>query len=299
MFNIFKKVNTETIVARIYEKNRIRRYISFVVGVFITAVSFNLFFLPNKIVYGGVSGLSILTEYLFKINPSEFIFASAIVLLIISFFVIGKKQTAKSAIGSILFPVFIYLTSDASRYAEMIGKFNTNDVLLMAIFGGVLTGVGSGMVWKAGFTSGGTDILNQIVVKYFKISVGKAVLFVDGLIVIFGVFVLKDWSLVMYAITVLYIISLVADKILLGISEKKAFYIITNKESEVKEYITENLGHGVTILKGSGGYSGEKENVLMCVVPTKDYFKFKEGINEIDEEAFFVVTDAYEVCGGA
>ncbi|MDD4298715.1 MAG: YitT family protein, partial [Bacilli bacterium] len=104
---------------------------------------------------------------------------------------------------------------------------------------------------------------------------------------------------VMYAIIILYIHSLMADKIILGISDNKAFYIITDKEEEVKKYVLDSLNHGVTILKAKGGYDGRKENVLLCVVPARHYFKLKEGISLIDSEAFFVVTDAYEVKGGA
>ena len=103
----------------------------------------------------------------------------------------------------------------------------------------------------------------------------------------------------MYAIVLLYIYSLMTDKIILGISDNKAFYIITKNEDEVKDFILNNLNHGVTILKAKGGYEGRKENVLLCVVPARHYFKLKEGIALIDEEAFFVVTDAYEVRGGA
>jgi uncharacterized membrane-anchored protein YitT (DUF2179 family) len=103
----------------------------------------------------------------------------------------------------------------------------------------------------------------------------------------------------MYAIIMLYIYSIMADKILLGISNNKAFYIITDKEDEVKEYVLKTLSHGVTILKAKGGYEGHRENVLLCVVPARHYFKLKEGISLIDKDAFFVVTDAYEVKGGA
>ena len=170
-------------------------------------------------------------------------------------------------------------------------------MLLSAVFGGVCYGFGAGLVFKSGFTTGGTDILNQIISKYFKITIGKSMLVSDGLIVCTSAFVFGPIHL-MYSIIVLYIISLLSDKVILGISDNKAFYIITNEEEKVKDYILKYLSHGVTILKAKGGYLGEKENVLMCVLPTKDYYKLTEGIKEIDEDAFFLVTDAYEVFGG-
>ena len=96
----------------------------------------------------------------------------------------------------------------------------------------------------------------------------------------------------------MFIMLIMSDKVILGISDNKAFYIITDEEEKVKDYILKYLSHGVTILKARGGYLGEKENVLMCVLPTKDYYKLTEGIKEIDKDAFFLVTDAYEVFGG-
>ena len=102
----------------------------------------------------------------------------------------------------------------------------------------------------------------------------------------------------MYAVVVLYIISILTDKVLLGISSSKAFYIVTNRVSEVRNFVLVKLGHGITIFDAVGGFSKEDQKVLFCVVPTREYFKLKEGIHAIDKEAFFVVTDAYEVFGG-
>lgn len=122
-------------------------------------------------------------------------------------------------------------------------------------------------------------------------------LYSDGLIVLMsGIFF--GINGVMYSILILYIISLIADRVVLGISDSKVFYIVTDKEEEVKEYIMEALGHGVTIFSARGGNKREKENVLMTVLPTNDYFELKEGIKSIDQEAFFIITDTYEVFGG-
>ena len=91
---------------------------------------------------------------------------------------------------------------------------------------------------------------------------------------------------------------MITDKVVLGISGSKAFYIITEHETEVKKFIIQNLSHGVTILEARGGYTGNLEKVIMCIIPTKEYYLFKEGIKMIDQNAFFIVTDAYEVSGG-
>lgn len=176
--------------------------------------------------------------------------------------------------------------------------FENPDILLNVLFAGFLSGIAAGTILKNGFSTGGTDIAAQIVSKIFKKSIGKSMFIIDGIIIIFGGIYLGVIK-AMYAVVLLYIYSLMADKVMLGISDNKAFYIITSKEDDVKKFVLENLNHGVTILKAKGGYEGHKEHVLLCVVPARHYFKLKEGINIIDEKAFFVVTDAYEVKGGA
>jgi uncharacterized membrane-anchored protein YitT (DUF2179 family) len=141
------------------------------------------------------------------------------------------------------------------------------------------------------------SIINEILVKYRKVSVGKAILFINSIIILIGAIV-SGWVTALYAIIVIYIISIITDKVVLGISQSKAFYIVTNKEEEVKDFILNNLSEGITIFDATGGYTNKSTKVLMCVISTKDYFKLKEGIYQIDKEAFFVVTDAYEVYGG-
>lgn len=288
-----KRTNTENIVKEIYKKYRIKRYFQLVVGLLLIAIAFNLFLLPNNIVFGGVSGISIIVKQIFGLNPSIFIFISSAFLLVVSYIFLGKETTSASIVGSLLFPVFTELTKGINTVISI----GDAELLLSAIFGGVIYGLGAGLVFKAGFTTGGTDIINQIISKYLHVSMGNAMLMSDGLIVLSGVFVFGVNKL-MYALIVIYIIGLLTDKVLLGISDSKAFYIITEEDDKVRDYILNYLNHGVTIFDARGGFTKEKQKVLFCVVPTKEYFKLKEGIHEIDKSAFFVVTDAYEVFGG-
>jgi len=288
-----KSINPENIVKEIYKKFRIRRYAQLIVGLFMISIAFNLFLLPNNIVFGGVSGISIIIKQIFGFEPSIFIFLSSAILLVVSYIFLGKETTKASVVGSLLFPIFVKLTAGINT----IVSIGDAELLLSAIFGGVLYGTGAGLVFKAGFTTGGTDIINQIISKYFHVSMGNAMLMSDGLIVLSGVFVFGVNKL-MYALITVYIIGFLTDKVLLGISDSKAFYIITEKDNDVRDYVLNYLNHGVTIFDARGGFTKEKQKVLLCVVPTKEYFKLKEGIHEIDKEAFFVVTDAYEVFGG-
>ena len=291
--NFFSQTRNFKILERINEKARTKRLISFILGSLILAISYNLFLAPNKLVAGGVSGIAIILNSLFKIDHFIVILSLNISLLILRYFLLGKEKTRASILGSLVFPFFIKLTSDIGQIIDI----DTSQLLISAVFGGVLYGLGIGMIFKAGYTSGGTDILNQILNKYFKLSIGKSMLYTDGTITLSSALVFGT-NKMMYAIIVLYIVSIMSDRVILGISDSKAFYIVTDEEKAIKDYILKYLNHGVTVFNAKGGYAKEKQNVLMCVLPTKDYYRLKTGILEIDPEAFFVVTDAYEVFGG-
>lgn len=273
-------------------KRNLFRYSSFVFGVLLVAIAYNVFILPSNIVYG-VGGLGVIFKKTINLDPAFTIMISSILLLILSFILLGFEKTRNSIIGSLLYPCFVKLTENIGSYINIA----ESEKLVLVLFGAVLTGIGLGLVFKAGFTTGGTDILNQIISKYFNISLGNSMFFTDGIIVISGVFVF-GWTNLLYSLISLYILSILTDKVVLGISESKAFYIITEHETSVKKFLMQTLNHGVTVLEGSGGFTGNRQKVLMCIIPTKEYFKVKQGIKEIDEEAFFVVTDAYEVSGG-
>jgi uncharacterized membrane-anchored protein YitT (DUF2179 family) len=286
------KTELKNINILIEKKHIIKRYVWTTLALLLSAASYNLFILPNDLVTGGVSGIAVITKSI--IDPSILIFIVNIFLLALSLLVLGKGKTKGSLYGAILFPIFIQLTANIGD----IFVFKNNDLLLSVLFAGFLSGVAGGTVFKHGFSTGGTDIAAQIASKIFKVSIGKSIFVVDLIIIVIGGIYFGIVK-VMYAIVFIYIYSLMADRIMLGISDNKAFYIITERDEEIKKFILENLNHGVTILKAKGGYEGHRKNVLLCVVPARHYFKLKEGISLIDDKAFFVVTDAYEVKGGA
>lgn len=287
------RINYKEVVEKVYNKEKFKRYTELLIGALLVSISFNIFCHPNNLVSGGISGLSIILDYLFKLDPSIVIIVIDILLLIISFFTLGKEKTMSSVLGSILFPILVKLTANIGDYI----KIANDQLLLSTLFAGLLQGIGAGLIFKAGFSLGGTDVINQIISKYCKISIGNAMYFSDGVIVLISGIVFGI-NKIMYALILLYIISYITDRVILGISDSKAFYIITEEEKKIKEYIINELKHSVTVFNAKGGYLKEKENVLMCVLPTKEYYKFKEGILELDKNAFFVVTDAYEVVGG-
>lgn len=293
MFFKKKKVFDDNFIKNINKKGRIIRAAQFLTGVTIVALAFNLLVLLSKIVYG-MNGVGVMLNSIYGIDPSLVILIGSSILLILSYFTLGKMKTINSILGTLSVPILIKLTENINHYVVI----NQDDALLIVLMGAALTGFGLGLVFKSGFSTGGTDILNQIVSKYFKMSLGNAMFFTDGLIIVCGIFVF-GWTNFMYSILSLYIISIMTDKVVLGISNSKAFYIITEHETDVKRFITQYLNHGVTVFDVRGGYTGNNKKMIMCIIPTKEYYLFKEGISNIDPKAFFVVTDSYEVSGGA
>ncbi len=281
----------DSVLREIYKKDRFVRYAFFLLGLLLLSVSYNIFILPNDIVYG-VGGLGVIFYRTMGIDPSVVIMVSSVLLLVLSYFMLGWSQTRNSIVGSLLYPVFIKLTESFTGYFD----FGGTEVVVTVICGSILCGFGLGFVFKSGFTTGGTDILNQIFSKYFKVSIGRAMLFTDGVIVLLCLFVFGFQKFI-YSIINMYLIGIMTDKVVLGISESKSFYIITEHETDIKKYILNNLSHGVTVLEARGGYTGNRLKVIMCIIPTREYFKAKEGIQTIDPNAFFLVTDAYEVSG--
>lgn len=278
-----------TFLNKINNQDLIYRYILLFIGSTIVAFSYNLFFLRNNIVGFGLSGLSIVVKE-FGVDSNLFILISSIILLIMSFIILGKEQTKSSVIGSLLYPLMIYLTKPLSLTIDL----EDTSLLLCAIFGAVISGIGYGIIYKTGFTTGGSDVVNQILTKYLKISTGSAMLFTDGLIVLSSKLV-YTWQMVMYGIIVLYIVSTISDKVIIGVSQTKAFYIVTEKDKEVKEFLNSLGDTGVSVFDIRGGYTNEKKKMLFSVIPTREYYILKEGLKEIDPNAFFLVTDGYEM----
>ena len=288
-------IDLKKITEKVTQKNFYIRSINLVFGTFLLALNYNLFLVPNNLVTGGTSGIAILLKELFGLSPSIFIMASSILLIIVSYLFLGKEETKRNIIGSILYPFFVSLTVPL---ASMLLKYLALDsMLIIVLIAGIFSGIANGIIYKTGFTTGGSDILMKILNKYAKIPEGKAIFSVNLVIMIFGAIIFGANKFI-YALIILYLNSQLIDRILIGISDSKLFFIYTKKSEEVRKYILEDLKTGVTILEAQGGYSKEENCVLMCVVPTRDYYLFKETVLTIDGSAFFVINDCYEVSGG-
>ncbi len=273
-------------------KNLAKEYIVITLAILMVAIAFNIFFLPFGMIIGGSSGLAISLNNLLKINPSIIVLVFHILTIILGYIYLGQEEIKKSIYGSFIYPLFIELTSPLKDYIASL-NINNNDLLVFIIFGAVISGIASGIIYKQGYTSGGSDILKKIIHKYTGLTIGYANFSLNFVIVVFGSFVL-GFDKILYTVLILYINSVSTDKILIGNYSNKIFYIITKHDREVINFINNSLKLKVTELNSVGGYSNTGLKILMCVVSNSDYFKLREGINAIDNKAFFLVTHAHE-----
>lgn len=266
------------------------KYINIIFALFISAICYNLFVYPTKMVYGGAGGIATIVSTCFNIPPSKFILFFSIIVLFISLFMLGIKKTSGSILATFVYPLFVELTSGLNS----ILNFEQIDLLLVALFIGVLSGITSGMIYKAGFSSGGVSLINQILSEKMRISISKCSFFSNFIIVLAGG-IFYGFEMVLYAIIILFVNSIVINKVMLGISNNKNFYIFTSKCEEVKNYLLNEMKNDITEFKVISGYSNNTKDVIMTIVSTNCYYDLSNFIKSIDSDAFFVVTDIYEV----
>lgn len=282
----------EKVIIFLKNKKQMKRILLMSISLVLSAILYNLFLLPLKIVTGGTNGIATITKYVYGINPAVMLFVLSLSCVIISFMYLGPKRTAGSLLATIAYPILVEVTTPLTTVIS-----SETDVLLLVVFAGVLSGISNGLMYKTGYSNGGFPIISQVLFEKLKISVATSSLVINVAIVLLGSFFFGTTN-ALYAIIFLYINNIVLDKVLLGISNNKAFYIITDKEDEIKEYVINNLGHDVTVFDVKGGFFEQKRKVLMTVIPTREYYKVTEGIKEIDPKVFFTATDSYQVEGG-
>ncbi len=277
------------------EKETIFEGLSFVFGIFLYALCFNLFLIPNELVVSGFSGVAIVTQKLFGWNNQVFIYITNFILLGFSFIFLDLKTTKKNIVGSIMFPLMITLTLPMANFLNE--KLIGDDFLIILLFSIILYGVSSGLIYRSGFSTGGSDIIMQIINKYVKVGESKAMIVANSIIIFIGMLVF-GFNKGVYSFIILVTSTYFIDKIMFGVSDSKVFYIYTKKVRKVKKLILDEFKTGLTIIPSRGGYSLKKGHMIMCVVSNQDYYKFKERLLEIDSKAFLIINKCYEVNGG-
>ena len=269
--------------------------IFFVVGVFLYALCFNLFLIPNDLAVSGFSGVAIVVQKLFGWPASTFIYITNAILLVVSFIFLGWKLTKRNIAGSIMYPLMITVSEPIANFLDnyIIG----DDFYLVLLFAIILYGVSSGLIYRTGFSTGGSDIIMQILNKYLNISESKAMIGANSLIIIVGMIVF-GFNKGVYSFIILICSTYFIDKIMFGLSDSKVFYIYTKKLRKIKKLILDDFQTGFTSIPSRGGYSQKRGFMIMCVVSNRDYYLFKQKILEIDPQAFIIINSCYEVNGG-
>ena len=263
------------------------------IGGVIYAVAINTFTAPNKIVVSGITGIGSILNYLFNIPIGLFVIAANVLLFLLAFRFVSKRTLFKSAIAIVITSALIDITAVLPWFPKY-----TDDPLLACVFGGALTGIGLGIIFMRGITTGGVDLIALLLEKLFPfISYGKLLMFIDMVIVIAAGLVSKSLTAVLYAAIIVCVYGVIVDKLLNGLDSAKVVYIISNKGDAICAAVTEHLHRGVKRINAFGGYTNEPKPMLMIVVRPMELFKLKQIVKGTDEHAFVIVGDVSEVVG--
>ncbi len=270
-------------------KKVVMGYGGVLLGVIIAAAGVSFFLIPARIAAGGVSGLATVIFYLTQFPVGITMLLFNIPLFLLSWRIIGPVFGAKTLFGTIAMSVFVDLFNT-------IAVSMTDDLLLCAIYGGVLSGIGLGIAFRSGGSTGGTDMAAQLVARFFPTSVGQALLIVDGFVIAlaglaFGL------ELAMYALIAVFITTKTVDLVQEGQSYAKACLIISDNPEPIGQLIMDRLERGVTILDGRGMYTKYDKEILLVIVSRMEIATVKAVVAELDRRAFVIIYDVHEVLG--
>ncbi|MFD1425822.1 YitT family protein [Kroppenstedtia sanguinis] len=272
-----------------FSKNISKELILILAGSFIFALGINYFAIPNKLAGGGIAGVTIITYYLFAWSPGLVNLALNIPLFFLGFKVLDQRTMIYTILGTTASSFFLTIT-------ESWGAPISGDPLLASLYAGVFVGVGLGLVFRAGGTTGGASILAQLGHKYLGWSIGRSLLAID-LLVLMGAYFVIGREKVMYTLVAVFIGARVVDFVIEGMDARKAVTIISYSAVTISDRITHELERGVTLLKGRGGYTGTDKEVLYIVINRQELPRLKQLVHQVDSSAFLVVHDVRDVLG--
>ncbi|WP_282939201.1 YitT family protein [Paenibacillus sp. RC67] len=269
---------------------QLQRYMMIAAGTLVVALGFNWFLSPNHIASGGLSGASILLGGIFHTDPMIILWIGSLLILVVSAFSLGIRSLAASVIGSVLMPFFVLLTHSWQQL--------TDNPLLASIYGGVMTGVGLGIVFRAHGNTGGFTLLAQLLQKWMGIKPSQAIMAMDSIVVISaGILLAPEKAL--YALVSVFVTRKAMEMVLKLQRSSKMAYIITSFEYEqaLSRAVLQDLDRGLTKLSGTGGYTDDHRVIMMVVLAADKAHKLKLLVQALDPHAFIVFTDADDVAG--
>lgn len=270
-------------------KEKLKRFILITIGAILMAIALELFLVPNKLLDGGIVGISIISSHFLKLPIGLFIF-----ILNIPFFYLGYKQIGKTFAISTLYAIAVL--SVGTVLLHPVPPFS-DEKFLVTIFGGVILGLGVGLVIRYGGSLDGTEILAILINNKTPFSVGEVVMVINFFIYTVAGFVFT-WESAMYSVIAYFIAFKTIDIVQQGLDESKSVWIISDQHEEIGSAINDRLGRGVTYLKGEGAYTGDDKKVIFCIITRLEELKLKDIVNHYDENAFVAIGNVSEVKGG-
>lgn len=275
------------------EENKItiiKRLMLILLGSFMSAIAVNMFFIPFKLLSGGIGGIAIIIQYLSGIPAGYFVILLNIPLFIVSIKEVDKQFTVLTIFATLAQSIFLIITKNISNY------FHLKDILLSCIYGGVLQGIAVGIVFSNHGSLAGADIISVIMRKKYDYDVGKINLAINLVIISIGS-AFFGFEKGLYTLISMYIVSYAIDKVVKGFDRKKLLFIITEKEEEINERIKTELNRSSTLFYAEGYYTKQQIKVIYCVVSLAQVPKLKHIVNTIDPRAFISILDTAEVQG--
>ena len=274
--------------------NNFRRFLmeigGTILGSAIMAFGISLFLLPNQLSSGGVSGLATIAYYIFHFSMGAVILAINVPLFIFSIFKLGKEFFIKSIIG----------TFSLSAFIDLFEQLNplTQDKFLACIYGGIITGLGSAIILKAHSSTGGSELISNLLKKFKpNIRMSYVIMIFDIIVVSLNIIFLKKIEIGLYSAIAIYLMGKIIDIVFEGIYFTKMIIIVSDKNEEISKEIGEIVKRGTTGLYGKGMYTNKEKLVLMCAASRGDVAKVKDIARNIDHKAFIVITNSREVVG--
>jgi len=267
-----------------------KNYAIMTIGAIITAFSIVVFLAPNKLAAGGVSGIATVLHFVLGYPIGVLSLVLNIPLFTLGIMSQGKSFGIKSMYSTVMLSLFI----DIFSFIKPV----TNDLLLASLFGGLLSGLGLGLVFVAGATTGGSDIIATLLQKIFRhMSLGRLLLFTDLSVIAFATIMFKNLQTGLYSVIALYASSYMIDTLLEGVGYAKTVFIVSDNYAQIADSISAELKRGVTGIHGLGMYSGKDKTILMCTMKRNEIPKLKDVVRKNDEKAFVILADVREVLG--
>lgn len=269
---------------------RIKNYAIILFGVFLTATAVSVFYLPNKIVSGGVSGISTLLYHMFSIPPGISYGIINLILLLLGFKLLGKGFVLKTLACSGLLSLFVQILS----YLPPL----TDNIFLAALFGSLLYGLGIGLTLIHGASTGGTDILGRLLqCRFPHIQIGRLLLVIDAVVIFASLIVFKTADLTLFGIMALLLSTFAIDWLIRKLNISKLAFVITEHGEEISRLLVSTSPRGVTVINARGAYSLDEKNVLICALKENELPSFQRKILSIDKDAFIIFSESQQIVG--